>query len=142
MNNVPAGNKILVFDHISLNGVTGWKQQERSPFETNSKNNPTGVNESNEIFKALTNHQSANRNILGTIVGHTHEDDQTMAGGIQFIRQTCALSDRGDGKGQRSIDGQDNNAWTILRISLSAGTVHQCRFGWSNSGTFLNNWSL
>ncbi|EEI72646.1 metallophosphoesterase family protein [Lentilactobacillus hilgardii] len=142
LNNVPAGNKILVFDHISLNGVSGWKQEERSPFENNSITNPTGVNESNEIFRDLTNYQSNNRNILGTIVGHTHEDDQTVAGGIQFIRQTCALSDRGDGQGQRTIDGRDNNAWTILRISPSAGTVHQYRFGWSNTGTFLNNWSL
>lgn len=151
---VPSGNKVLFFNHISLNGIPsdGW-MHEASLFENNDSTNAKGVAESHQIYEIITQYQATHDNVIGYIAGHTHYDDHVKSGNVQFVTQTCGLSDRGDGALAsrnantslpvlRDNSSIYNNAWTILRISPSAGKIDQFRFGWKNEAQFLQSWNF
>ncbi|WP_282801410.1 metallophosphoesterase family protein [Secundilactobacillus kimchicus] len=157
--NMPSDRKVLFINHIALNGVTGWQgdltgaylnsKKKDTRFEHNTGTNLDGTKESKSIYDAITGFQARTGNVIGYLAGHTHRDDNALSGGVQFITQTAGIADRGGDRGDTNsvdtsrLNGYDNNAWTILRISKSAGTVDQFRFGWSSSTRFFKkSWNF
>ncbi len=159
---VPSGNKVLFLNHIALGGINTWQNTwfgteqkdeeayEKELFENNQTTNSKGYNENQQILSAITSYQGANNNVIGYLSGHTHADNSALYNGIQFVTQTCAIADRGDGSETnknpngtvRSLNELSNNAWSILRISSSAKHVDQFRFGWKNDQYFLSGWDF
>ncbi|WP_288528323.1 metallophosphoesterase [uncultured Secundilactobacillus sp.] len=162
LTNMPSDRKVLFINHISLNGVPvgaengGWNildaqsnaAYESGLFEYNDGEDKSDVTGSHEVYTAITNFQSRTGNVIGYLSGHTHADNNAYSGGVQFITQTAGIADRNGDRGtdksvpNSSLYGIDNNAWTILRISKSAGTVDQFRFGWKNQRSFKEQWNF
>lgn len=159
---IPSGNKVLFLNHIALGGINTWQntwvgteqkseeEYEKKLFENNQGTNKLGYQENQQILSAITDYQSANKNVIGYLSGHTHADNSASYNGIQFVTQTCAIADRGDGSETnknpqglaRSLNDLSNNAWSIIRISPSAKHVDQFRFGWKNDQYFLSEWDF
>ena len=130
------GRQVLVMNHISLRGVTGWQDTELSRFEV--LNDLSGLSEAmyNNVITPYKN------NIIGYIAGHTHEDDQAYSGGVQFVTTTCANSGRG--KGATTRNSPDNFAFDVLQISSKNRSVIRHRYGFGKndeSGSLLKSWN-
>ncbi|WP_283679517.1 metallophosphoesterase [Lentilactobacillus sp. Marseille-Q4993] len=156
-----AGKQLLFINHIAPNGVDNWvntidmagkhrsqRSYLKTLFENNTSTNKAGINESNQIFKLISEFERETGNVIGYIAGHTHTDNFAYKNGIWFVTQTSAIADRGDGAERfrnqqhtrRSLAGINSNAWTVLRISPKNRTVNQYRLGWKNDAAFLNDW--
>lgn len=157
---VPEGNKVLFLNHIALGGIKTWQntwskenqlsidEYARNLFENNVVTNRPGFIENQQVLKDIINYQNATHNVIGYISGHTHQDNQALYHGIQFVTTTCAIADRGDGSEKnfnpqnsaRNLTDLTSNAWSIFRISAHSGEVAQFRFGWKNDRYFLPGW--
>ncbi|MFC6253766.1 SH3 domain-containing protein [Secundilactobacillus hailunensis] len=165
LGEISADRKIVVFDHIALNGIgSAWNYNADVDglFENSTTTSyKPGVTASGNIYTSLVNHQSTYHNILGFFAGHTHCDNYATSGGIEFVTTLAGVADRA-----LDVDRFDNakttqfrlgdieeNGWGVIQLNPTAGQVIQHRFGETdtpdNGGTsnvsgthFLPSWEI
>ncbi|MCY9806226.1 metallophosphoesterase [Lentilactobacillus senioris] len=133
---------IVIFDHITVNGIDPTLWQAGGRFENNTgKAAGTSTRESHAIYQAIVDHQAQHHNVAGFLAGHTHMDDAAFSGDVQFATVTCGLSDRGDGKTQRQIGKLNESAFEIIQINPVTRSVTQHRLGFQGPN-FKKQWQF
>lgn len=138
---IAAEQQIMVFDHITLNGIAPTDWHDLQPrFENNRSKTARGAaHQSQQIYELLTKHQQRYHNIIGFMAGHSHTDDYVYSAGVQFVTSTCGLFDRGDGAHQRWLGNLNESAFDILQINPQSRQVFRHRVGFAGPH-FLKQW--
>lgn len=141
LTTITADQQIMVFDHITLNGIAPTDWHDLKPrFENNhSQTARKAAQQSWQIYDILTKHQQVHHNIIGFMAGHSHTDDYVLSDGVQFITSTCGLFDRGDGANKRWLGNLNESAFDILQINPRSRQVQRHRFGFAGPH-FLATW--
>lgn len=142
LDSIDDSQTIVIFDHITLNGIEPTLWHGAGRFENNTgKAAGNAAQESNAIYQEIVSHQADHHNVAGFLAGHTHMDDSVYSDGVQFTTITCGISDRGDGKDERQMGQLNESAFDVLQINPVTKTVTQHRLGYQGPN-FQKQWQF